>query len=330
MPENTTAGDQNHALRLTDPGIRSESFCPFYHCATDTPGDHVKYLFPIRDPRTFLSDLEFLARSFTPVTLNDLIAHAREDHPLPPRSMFLSFDDGLREIASVVGPLCRQVGVPATFFVNSASLDNRFLCFRHKASVLIETLSECGASSIKEVARLIHLGDSTSRGDVIKQVAAARAADTPILNGIARLLGVDFEAFLRDNRPYLTSEEVQTLRTQGFEIGAHSIDHPHYADLKLGEQIHQTQTCARDLKARFGLERISFAFPFTSDDVETEFFDDMLGRDVVDLIFCVGAMPVNNRRILQRTWMEVDRRMPAHQIVQHFYVKKFQRIISPV
>ena len=55
--------------------------------------------------------------------------------------MFLSFDDGLREIANEIAPLCRQVGVPATFFVNSASLDNRFLCFRNKASLLIEKLS---------------------------------------------------------------------------------------------------------------------------------------------------------------------------------------------
>ena len=68
------------------------------------------------------------------------------------------------------------------------------------------------------------------------------------------MLGVDFETFLRQHRPYLTSEEIQTLRTQGFEIGAHSIDHPHYADLTLAEQVRQTEHCATDLKARFGLK----------------------------------------------------------------------------
>ena len=306
----------------------NDIFCPFYHCVTDRPGDHVKHLYPIRDPRTFLADLEFLARSFTPVTLSDLIAYAREDRTVPPRAMFLSFDDGLKEIANEIAPLCRQVGMPATFFLNSASLDNRFLCFRNKASLLIKSLFRSRSTAIREVARQIDLPDDTSRDDVISRVAAARAADTHFLDRIAGVLGVDFETFLRQHRPYLTSEEIHTLRSQGFEIGAHSIDHPHYADLTLAEQVHQTEHCATDLKARFGLERISFAFPFTSDGVDQPFFDDMLARDVVDLIFCVGTMPSNNRCILQRTWIEIDAHMPARQIIQHFYAKKLSGHIS--
>jgi peptidoglycan/xylan/chitin deacetylase (PgdA/CDA1 family) len=308
--------------------VQTDVFCPFYHCVANTPGDHLKHLFPIRDPRTFLADLEFLARSFTPITLNNMIAHAREDRPVSPRAMFLSFDDGLREIANEIAPLCTRVGVPATFFVNSASVDNRILCFRHKASLLIETLFRSGPSSIREVARLTGLPDDASPDDVIRKVAAARAADTPILDRIAVVVGVDFEAFLHRNQPYLTSEEIQTLRTQGFEIGAHSIDHPHYADLTLAEQVRQTEHCAADLKARFGLERISFAFPFTSDGVDQQFFDDMLRRDVVDLIFCVGGMPVNSRRLLQRTWMETDSHMPVSRIIRHSYARKLSGQIS--
>ena len=315
-------------FRLVRSAVRTTIFCPFYHCVTDTPGDHVKHLFPIRSSRTFQADLELLARSFTPVTLNDLIAHAREDRAVPPRAMFLSFDDGLREIADEIAPVCRKVGVPATFFVNSASLDNRFLCFRNKASLLIESLSRSGSSSIREVARLIGLPDDASSDNVIQRIATARVADSPILDAIAPVVGADFATFLRRNRPYLATQEIQTLRTQGFEVGAHSIDHPHYADLTLPEQVRQTEDCATDLKARFGLKRISFAFPFTSDDVGQQFFEEMFGRNIVDLIFCVGSMPANHPRILQRMWMETDAHMPARRMIQHFYARELSGQIA--
>ncbi len=306
-------------------------FCPFYHCVTDEPGDHVKRLFPIRNPRTFRDDLEFLAHSFAPLSLSDLVNHAREGRPLPPRAMFLSFDDGLREVADEIAPLCKRVGVPATFFLNSASLDNRFLCFRHKASLLIENLSNTHPSLITEVARLMGLPDGVQPEIVIQRVADARVRDTHTLDLIARVVELDFETFLHQRQPYLTTKEVQTLLVQGFEIGAHSVDHPHYSDLPLPQQVCQTVDCARDLKARFGLERISFAFPFTSDGVEQPFFDEVLGREIVDLIFCVGAMPANETRVLQRAWMESDAHLPVQRIMRDFHTKELSgRLLSGI
>ena len=41
------------------------------------------------------------------------------------RCLHLTFDDGFRELHDVVAPILLRKGIPATFFVNSAFIDNK-------------------------------------------------------------------------------------------------------------------------------------------------------------------------------------------------------------
>jgi len=62
----------------------------------------------------------------------------KNGQPLTRQSFFLSFDDGLREPLDIIAPILKQKGVPATFFVNTATLDNLEMLYRHKASLLVD------------------------------------------------------------------------------------------------------------------------------------------------------------------------------------------------
>ena len=44
----------------------------------------------------------------------------------------------MREATSVIAPICREKGVPATFFLTTGFLDNRALGDRHLASLLLQ------------------------------------------------------------------------------------------------------------------------------------------------------------------------------------------------
>ena len=70
--------------------------------------------------------------------LLDVIAWVRGETILPPNSFLLTFDDGFREIYDIIAPILLDKGIPATFFISSGFLDNRELCYQHKASLLVE------------------------------------------------------------------------------------------------------------------------------------------------------------------------------------------------
>lgn len=65
----------------------------------------------------FRAHIEFLSRYYFPVSLRQVMAAIAGRQPLPDRAVLLTFDDGLRNNATVVWPILRQFNVPATIFL---------------------------------------------------------------------------------------------------------------------------------------------------------------------------------------------------------------------
>src|SRR6266853_3812073 len=80
---------------------------PCFHLVTDgaTP-QHVRQLFQCPDVKAFERDLDQLLKHRVPVSLGDLENHLRSGKTLPRRSVFVSFDDGMREMEEIVARLC--------------------------------------------------------------------------------------------------------------------------------------------------------------------------------------------------------------------------------
>ena len=101
----------------------------------------------------------------------------------------------------------------------------------------------------------------------------------------------------------------------GHSVGAHSIDHPRYADLDLEDQLHQTRASIRFVKERFGLPYGAFSFPHSDAEVTNEFFSRLFATGEVDLCFGnQGLLNDSVRRNIQRSSMEKTR-MPAEAIL---------------
>src|SRR5215472_8978138 len=106
---------------------------PYGHIVSDVIPLHVRHLHPVLSIAKFKSDLDFLCQRYRPLQLSELeriqgLRNCKE----PARYFLLSFDDGLREGYEIIAPILRNKGVPAIFFLNSATLDNRQLMWRHK------------------------------------------------------------------------------------------------------------------------------------------------------------------------------------------------------
>lgn len=252
---------------------------PVYHSVSDRPLPHLRHLYRVRSLQLFEKDLDTLLRHFQPLSATELLDILRDGEPPRKPSFFLSFDDGLREFHDLVAPLLFRKGVPAVNFLNPAFLDNRELMFRNKASLLIEHCRIHPRAAEAAQAWLDKQGRPP--GILHGRLLNIRYAKRTLLDSLAEELGLSFEDFLRDARPYLSSEQVRSLMDQGFDFGAHSLDHPRYDEIPLEEQLRQTVKSMDRLQQQFDLPHRLFAFPFTDYGVSLEFFEAIYGETPV-------------------------------------------------
>ncbi|NML39060.1 polysaccharide deacetylase family protein [Chitinophaga sp. G-6-1-13] len=273
---------------------------PYHHLVNNTDVPHIKHLYPYKNERLFEQDVDYLLRHFKPVTLQEVIQASRGQLTLPHNAFLLTFDDGLREVAEVIVPLLRRKGVPAVFFLNNAFLDNRTLFYKFKISLLIEALQtrSYSAAVLEEAAALL---PPDERG-LTAALKAVRYSNKGLTDDVAALLQVSFEDYLKQQRPFMTTEEVKALLVDGFAIGGHSVDHPYYSDLTLEQQLMQTRESVEYLVNQFGIDYRVFAFPHSDAGVSRTFFDRLFQEEnPMDLVFGTGNQRQDiSPRILHR------------------------------
>ncbi len=189
-------------------------FLPFYHLVSDESPPHVRQLYPVRTERQFREDLDFLLKHFQPIDLQTLWEHVFEKRAFDRPVFHLSFDDGLRECHELVMPILLEKGIPATFFLNPDFIDNQGLMYRYKASLL----------SVAHLQGVPHF----------QNPLAVKYENRHLLDNWAKSIGLDFAAFLADQKPYLSTAQIQDMQAKGFTFGAHSLDHPQYGQIPVG------------------------------------------------------------------------------------------------
>lgn len=234
-----------------------------YHTVSDSYLPHIN---PIYTPKTTAgleNDLEYLLKYFRPVSVDEVLEHVKGRQAIQSPSFHLSFDDGLRGVYTVAAPILQRHGIPATVFVNTAFVDNADLFFRYKAALIVEQLSRYGVEhKIAEKADAILRRTGLDKGTLPFRVLKVDYLKRAVLDEIAELLDMDFTKFLKEQKPYLDSAELNKLKEQGFSIGSHSIDHPYYSQLNEAEALQQTIDSCNFVQKHFQMQNRYFAFPF--------------------------------------------------------------------
>ena len=295
----------------------------YYHIVSDASVPHVDNLYTFRNTSRFSRDLDVLARFYRPLALPDFLASLKTGTPLPKNSLLLTFDDGVRECHDVIAPILKRKGIPATFFLCSAFVDNRAWAFDFKKSVLAGVLKRVQLKPGREPCLRQLLDDAGLRSPDLAE--ALLGIDYPrrrVLGPVAALLDYDLDAYLKKNQPYLTSGQVRELLKEGHAIGAHSVDHPRYGDLPLDEQLRQTRESVHFVKERFSLGYGALAFPSSDANISRRFFREIMDSGEVDV--CFGNHGLLNDcvpRCIQRTTMEKTCR-PAEAILGESYTRR--------
>lgn len=266
-------------------GRPEDCLLPYYHMVSDAPVPHVSPLYRFRSVAEFSADLDYFLRHRTAVSLGEFMECVEEYGTPPEKSFLLTFDDGFREMHDIVAPILKAKGVPAVFFLTSATLDNRQLCHHQKIALLLHERGRAGSRfpDAEVLRRLAAVG--VTGPDPVTTLKSIKWSQRAILDELGPLCGVDFDGYTRQVQPFLTDAQVHALIAQGMAIGAHSIDHPRYADLHFTEQVRQTQLSMAALVERFDMPYRAFAFPHTDRGVYREFFEAVHDDGTVEVTF---------------------------------------------
>ena len=294
--------------------------CVFYHVVSDDNLAHVKHLYRYKTSKEFSDDLEFFKKNYNTISVDELFQSIENDSPLAPDSVLITFDDGLRECYEVIAPLLKKYDCPACFFLNSAFIDNNDLMFRYKASLLIEYFVEHPVP--KNIFDLFHTYDLVykSPSNLLDITYNKRS----LLDKLALQIDFDFKEFCLSKQPYMNTAQIQGLIEDGFDIGAHSIDHPLYYQINMEEQLRQTIQSCDFIQNKFELDKRLFAFPFTDYKLSQNLIDQLTTEHEIKCLFGgAGLKKEKNHKHIQRLALEEKKYRHVKQILKSELVYYF-------
>jgi peptidoglycan/xylan/chitin deacetylase (PgdA/CDA1 family) len=245
---------------------------------------------PYRTKAQYYDDLTYIKDNFNVLGLEELIEIASKGRKFPERSLLITFDDGLAIQYDHIYPILKSQNLPATFFINNAFIDNQDLHYERKKYILLRRLNELRDNAAeREIFEDIYLTDSVlSNQDLRDYIRGIKYKSKGTLDLIAEKMDIPFSDYLRQNRIYLSTREIDTMLSNGMTIGGHSIDHPDFTELSLEEQVHQTLSSVNDLADRFELAYKAFAFPYNDSALDTRLFERIRGD--IDISFGASGL----------------------------------------
>lgn len=228
--------------------------------------DNEGYLAGLK-PEWLDQQLAYLTRHYEIIALTKLVECFEQGRPVPGNSAVLTFDDGFRDNLTNALPLLQRYGVSATVFVVTGCISSGELPWSQRLGYLFQNTSRPSVE-LPGVKNDFDLQRDASR------LAAYAAAKEPLkrmsraereknLKALEETLEVDAP---RDRM--LSWSDLEEMRNQGIEIGAHTYSHPLLACISTEEAGWEMERSREDLRDRLGVERPSFCFPAGSCNAE--------------------------------------------------------------
>lgn len=176
------------------------------------------------DAAVFTSQIELVRQHFNVLPLREAVNRLREG-TLPSRSVCITFDDGYADNCEVAAPILAAQKVPATVFVSPGYLNGG----RMFNDSVIEAIRRAPSGDLDlQRHNLAHykLEDDEARiraaSDIIGHLKyLAPQERMRRANALAEHIGASLP-----NNLMMNDTQVQQLARMGFEIGAHTVNHP--------------------------------------------------------------------------------------------------------
>jgi peptidoglycan/xylan/chitin deacetylase (PgdA/CDA1 family) len=211
------------------------------------------------DERVFGWQMAAVAKHFRVLPLGEAIERLMHGR-LDARSACITFDDGYADNFTGALPILRKLGLTATFFVATGSVDGG----RMWNDSIIEALrvADSGELDLRQHGLGVHaLGDAASRRSAIaKLIAELKYRPPGERERLSREVASSTGKKIRDDL-MMTSDQVAALCRAGMEIGAHTVSHSLLSKLTDHDARREMAESRARLESICGCRVRVFAYP---------------------------------------------------------------------
>jgi peptidoglycan/xylan/chitin deacetylase (PgdA/CDA1 family) len=214
-------------------------------------------------PEEFEATLGFIKKYYSPVSLQEVLTNSN-DGKLPSDALLLTFDDAYASVSEFAAPLCKQLGIPAVFFVNAAFVDNRRLA---PDNLICYVTDLYGMERINAAARSV-FAEKAKTWQSLSEVfgvflpSLSMAERESFLKALREQAGIEEENLASESKLYITSDQLRSLSLQGIEIGNHTYTHTHCRKLTGKDLASEINGNKSELEAMSGERVRAFSVPY--------------------------------------------------------------------
>jgi peptidoglycan/xylan/chitin deacetylase (PgdA/CDA1 family) len=307
------------------------TLCVCYHMVSNAQVAHVKH-YPFLSTAEFEADLRYLKRHFGFVPYEQIAKRQLGPGGVRDTSVCLTFDDGFSECFCVVRPILLRYSATCIFFIITDLIDNRTVFWETQVSLCVDMILRLPLEIIEDVVSDLSLeaqlprvvsGLSLWQGRAAFEVAELRGrfnprlrslltwlltigpADSALLDRLCQRLGIDVAEYVDNVKPYLTTEQLLQLRSDGFTIGAHSCSHRRLQELSLADAEREIVESCRVIKNLTGQSSVPFAFPYFGGGIDRAWLARLRKQhDVIGLFFDTQGLRRDVPYVVQRVFGE--------------------------
>ena len=214
----------------------------------------------IHSDRNFAEQMELIAASYNPVSLDQVCAFTSGDADLPQRSVAITFDDGFADNLEVAGPILARCGIPAAIYLAVDYIGNQpppwYVRLRYAFSVT--RLPQWQGD--RETA--FDLTEPEQRREAFRDASrqCAKLCRKPQERLLAEIeVQLDIEPF--SVPVMLTWEGARELIRQGHTIGSHTLSHPNVAYIDAAELTEELVASKAQIEKNTRTEVGHFSYP---------------------------------------------------------------------
>ncbi len=227
-----------------------------YHRVTDAEAP----FFSGEKPAAFRLQMEQLLEHGTPLHLSELVTRA-QNGDVPPGAWSVTFDDGYRDNFDCAYPILRSLGIPATVFLVSGSIEDRRPIWHDR---VFEAFAHARIAELRIGERVMKMALGEARRAALEAFLRAARAHSPaerdvLIEDLLRQCGSRPENHLAER--LLTWDQIRSMMGGGMDFGAHTVTHPILSRMPLRDAIAEIETSKAQIESRLKVPVTLFAYP---------------------------------------------------------------------
>lgn len=214
-------------------------------------------------PEDFDRQMDYLAKWFNVVSLNEVVEWLDGRKELPPHAALITFDDGYRDNFTTAYPSLRRHQFSALIFLTTEHIDTdrpfywdlAAYCFYHTqkdsvslpdGKILHWTHAEQREKTLKDWVESLKKLPQVEKDAWIDRLPEALGVSIPM--GFFRGLMMNWE-------------QVREMQKDGIEFGAHTMHHPILTRIPLEQVCKEVEGSKSKIEAETGKPVLGFAYP---------------------------------------------------------------------